>query len=215
MIFKDIKIFLQNVWKNNLIINMILETQFSFNIIFIQKLSWTTIYSIPSFKSRKGKDLVGVLSHPNWLMFANNTSNINDYLRVITYVNIRLSVFCFSLWKNIYNHRDILPVFFFNNNKVFFLINIYSDLLQLALKYLKDTEVDVYNVLVILILEIVNGILTFYTILALVIYYLTLWIFYLWVYQFLLTVFLLDTWTIVKIFDMLLDVIPLVCSSLF
>ena len=39
MIFKDIKIFSQNVWKNNLIINMILETQFSFNIIFIQRPS--------------------------------------------------------------------------------------------------------------------------------------------------------------------------------
>jgi len=147
MIFKDIKIFLQNVWKKNLIINTILETLFSFNIIFIQKPSWTTI---PSSKSRKGEDLVGVLSHPNWLMFANNISNINDYLRVITYVNIRLSVFCFSLWKDIYNYRDISLVSFFNNNKVFFLINIYSDLLQSALKYLKDTEVNIYNVLVMM-----------------------------------------------------------------
>jgi len=129
---------------------MILETLFSFNIIFIQKLSWTTIYSIPSFKSRKDEDLVGVLSHPNWLMFANNTSNINDYPRVITYVNIRLSVFCFSLQKDIYNYRDFSLVSFFNNNKVFFLINIYSDLLQSALKYLKDTEVNVYNVLVMM-----------------------------------------------------------------
>jgi len=81
-------------------------------------------------------------------MFANNASNINDYLRVITYVNIRLSAFCFSLWKDIYNHRDISLISFFNNNEVFFLINIYSDSLQLALKYLKDTEVDVHNVLV-------------------------------------------------------------------
>jgi len=56
------------------------------------------------------------------------------------------------------------------------LINIYSDSLQLALKYLKDTEVDVHNVLVM-----------------------TLQILYLWVYQLLLTMFLLDTQTIVKI----------------
>jgi len=65
MIFKDIKIFSQNVWKNNLIVNMILETQFSFNIIFIQEPSWTTIYSIPSSKSRKGEGLVGVPSYLN------------------------------------------------------------------------------------------------------------------------------------------------------
>ena len=35
MIFKDIKIFLQNMWKNNFITNTILETHFAFNIVFI------------------------------------------------------------------------------------------------------------------------------------------------------------------------------------
>ena len=83
-------------------------------------------------------------------MFLNNSSNANDYLRVITYVNIRLSLFCFSLHKDIYNHRDILLVFFFNNNNILFLLNIYSDSLQLALKYLKDMEVDIYNVLIMM-----------------------------------------------------------------
>ena len=39
MIIKDIKIFSQNVHKNNLIVNTILETKFSFNIIFIQEPS--------------------------------------------------------------------------------------------------------------------------------------------------------------------------------
>ena len=69
---------------------MILETQFSFDIIFIQEPSWTIIRFIPSSKSRKSEGLVGVPSHPNWIIFANNTSNINDYPRVITYINIRL-----------------------------------------------------------------------------------------------------------------------------
>jgi len=32
-----LKFFSQNIWKNKLIINTILETQFSFDIIFIQK----------------------------------------------------------------------------------------------------------------------------------------------------------------------------------
>jgi len=39
MIFKDIKIFSQNIWKNNLIVNIILETKFSFDVIFIQEPS--------------------------------------------------------------------------------------------------------------------------------------------------------------------------------
>jgi len=65
MIIKNIKIFLQNVQKNNLIVNTILKTQFEFNVIFIQEPSWLTIHSIPSFKSQEGKELVGVPNHPN------------------------------------------------------------------------------------------------------------------------------------------------------
>jgi len=77
-------------------------------------------------------------------------SNANNYPRVITYINIRLSLFHFSLWKDIYNYRNILLVSFFNNNDILFLINIYLDSFQSALKYLKDTEVDIYNVLIII-----------------------------------------------------------------
>ena len=43
MIFKDIEIFSQNICKNSLLINTILEVNSSFNIIFIQELSWSTI----------------------------------------------------------------------------------------------------------------------------------------------------------------------------
>jgi len=46
MIINDIKIFSQNVQKNNLIVNTIFESKFDFDIIFIQEPSWTTIYSI-------------------------------------------------------------------------------------------------------------------------------------------------------------------------
>ena len=72
---------------------MILETRFSFDIIFIQEPSWTTIHSIPSLISREGEALVGVPNYPNWLTFASYVPNTNDYPRVITYVNIRLSLF--------------------------------------------------------------------------------------------------------------------------
>ena len=39
MIVKDLKFFLQNVHKNNFIINTILEVNHNFNIIFIQEPS--------------------------------------------------------------------------------------------------------------------------------------------------------------------------------
>jgi len=135
--------------KNNLIVNTILEIHFKFNILFIQEPSWLTIHSIPSSKSRDSKELVRVPNHFNWLVFTNKSSNICDCSRVITYVNIRLSPLQFSLCKDILSHRDISIVSLFINNNIFFLINIYSDSLQLALKYLKDTRVDIPNTLAI------------------------------------------------------------------
>ena len=65
MILKDLKIFSQNVRKINFIINMILKTNNNFNIIFIQKLFWITLQSIPSPFTCKGNPLVEVVNHPN------------------------------------------------------------------------------------------------------------------------------------------------------
>ena len=56
--------------------------------------------------------------------------------------------FQFSLWKNIYNYRDICCFSFFNNTDIYYMINVYSDASQTALKYLKDTEANIHNILV-------------------------------------------------------------------
>jgi len=148
MILKEIKIFSQNIQKNNLVVNTILETQFSFDIVFIQEPSWTTICSIPSSKSKEREELVGVLNHSNWITFFRNSSESNDYPKVIVYINIRLSSLYFSFQKDIYNHRDISLISFVNNSIIFFLLNVYSNVSQSALKYLKDTEANINNVLI-------------------------------------------------------------------
>ena len=145
MIIKDLKKFSQNIQKNNLIINIILKTQSDFDIIFIQELSWSTIHSIPSSKSKNRKELV---EDPNWITFSKPSTKEKNSLWVVSYINIRLSSLYFLLYKDIFNHRDISLIFFFNNNSIFFLINIYSDLSQIALKYLKDTEVIINNILI-------------------------------------------------------------------
>ena len=95
---------------------------------------WTTLRTIPN--------------HLNWLTFAREPCLSNDYPRVIIYINVRLSSFCFSLQKDIINHKDILLASFFNNNVIFWIMNIYSDSSHSALKYLKDTEVNIMNLLI-------------------------------------------------------------------
>ena len=93
--------------------------------------------------------LLGVPNHPNWLIFAREPCLTNDSPRVIIYINVRLSSLCFSLQKDIINYRDILLASFFNNSIVYWIINIYSDSSHSALKYLKDTEVNILNLLII------------------------------------------------------------------
>jgi len=97
MIYKEIKIFSQNVWKNSLIINTILEVKTTFNIIFIQEPSWYSICSIPSLLNCKDETLIGVVNYPNWLTFIRPDTNESDDSRIIIYINIRLSSLCFSI----------------------------------------------------------------------------------------------------------------------
>ena len=149
MIFKEIKIYLQNVCKNNFLINIILKTHFDFDIIFIQKLLWSVIQSILSSINYKEDILIGVPNHPSWTVFSRCSLQANNFPQVITYINIRLSSLWFSLWNNVLNHKDILCISFLNHSLSYFLINIYSDSSQLALKYLKNTEVNIGNILIL------------------------------------------------------------------
>jgi len=76
--------------------------------------------------------------------------HVSDSPRVITYINIHISSLCFALRNNILNHRDISCISLFNQDLIYFLINVYLDLSQSALKYLKDTEVNINNVLIMI-----------------------------------------------------------------
>ena len=143
---KSISIFSQNIHKNKLLTNIILEVQRTFNIIFIQELLWS---SISSYSNRESNELVGIPNYSNWIIFFRNPSNSNDSPRAITYINIWLINLHFILHNDIFNCKDISCISFFNCSFIYFLLNVYFDSSQLALKYLKDTEVNINNVLII------------------------------------------------------------------
>ena len=150
MIFDNLKIFFQNICKNTFIVNTILKTYSHFDIILLQESPWSIIHTIPSSTHYKEEALVGSPNYPNWLFFTRLPVNQLDCLRVMAYVNICLSSFHFTLQKDIINHKDILLILFFSNNVCSFIMNIYSDLSHSALKYLKDTEVNINNLLIMI-----------------------------------------------------------------
>ena len=90
---------------------------------------------------------MGSNHHSNWISFARIPLDDKDFPRVIAYINICLSPLCFLLCKDIINHRDISLISFFNNNVCYYILNVYSDSSHSALKYLKDTEVNIDNVI--------------------------------------------------------------------
>jgi len=83
-------------------------------------------------------------------MFARISNTKNEHLRVLIYINIRISRLHFSLRKDIFNLRNINLVSFFNCSHLYFLINVYSDDQQSVFKHLKNTEVNLNNVLIMI-----------------------------------------------------------------
>ena len=148
MILDNLNILLQNVHKNHLIVNTILETQSHFDIILIQEPPWLVICQVPSNVNSESKNLIETVHHPNWILFTTNPVNKTTSLRVTVYINICHSPLCFSLHHDIINYPDILLMSFTNNHVQYFIMNVYLDSSHTALKYLKDIEVNIDNVLI-------------------------------------------------------------------
>ena len=146
MIVENLKIFSQNIRKNSLLANTLPETLTYFDIILIQEPPWSEICKISSSSNCEGDPLMGFSHHPNQTIFARIPSNNKDFPRVLAYVNICLFALCFLLHKDIFNHRDVSLISFSINNTCFYILNVYSDLSHTALKYLKDTEVNINNI---------------------------------------------------------------------
>ena len=103
----------------------------------------------PEFNEFQRYPFIRVSNHPNWLTFARELSSSNKSPRVIIYINIRLLSLCSSFRKDIINHRDIILTSFFNNNSTFWIMNVYSDSSYTVSKYLKNTKMNLLNLLII------------------------------------------------------------------
>jgi len=100
---------------------------------------------VPSSLNKEGENIIGTPHYLSWIIFAWLTLDDDKHPRVIMYINVRLISLRFSLRKDILNHCNIS---FFNHSIMCFILNIYSDDCQNTLKYLKNTEVNLNNILI-------------------------------------------------------------------
>jgi len=107
------------------------------------------ICQILSSMFEEEKNIIRAPHHSSWIIFTRLLINDNDYLRVNIYINIKLIKLYFLLRKDIHNNWNINIISFFNYSSMCFIINIYLDNQQTVLKYLKNTEVNLNNVLII------------------------------------------------------------------
>ena len=124
MILKSLKIFSQNVHKNRLLIDTILENNKNINIFFIQEPPWSIIHNISSSTSKEEEKIISAPNYSLWTTFPRALNTENEHLRVLTYINIKLIRLCFSLRKDIFNYRDINLLLFFNCGIMCFIINV-------------------------------------------------------------------------------------------
>ena len=114
----------------------------------IQEPFWFFTRHIFFHKSKNSQPIFSTFNHPVWLQLIQLPSHEGNKLCTITYINSRLAKLQFFLRKDIFNHYDIDLVSFFNRSQVYFLLNIYFNKHQTTLRYLKNIEFNINNILI-------------------------------------------------------------------
>ena len=145
-----IRIYSQNVWKNYVLVDSLLEFQKDlYNILFIQEPPWNFIQFAPSTSSPGGQEVVGAPIHPEWTQVVRFPQDSEQMPRVMCFIHSRLSRLRFALRRDIVDHRDIQLLSFFNRGRCQFLMNVYSDDLHTAVDFLSREALNIPNLLYI------------------------------------------------------------------
>ena len=122
----ELRIYLQNVYKNYVLVDTFLEFQKDlYNIFFVQEPLWNFIWHAPSTTSLEGDKVVGASIHPDWTQVVCLPRVSESPPQVMAFIYTRLSRLRFALRRDIIDHWDILLLSFFNRNECHFLMNVY------------------------------------------------------------------------------------------
>jgi len=143
-----IRIYSQNVQKNYVLVDSLLESQKNlYDILFIQEPPWNFIQFAPSTSSPGGQEVIGAPIYPEWTQVVRFPQDSEQMPRVMCFIHSRLSRLCFALRRDIVDHRDIQLLSFFNRGRCQFLMNVYSDDLHTAVDFLSREALNIPNLL--------------------------------------------------------------------
>ena len=145
-----IRIYSQNVQKNYVLLDSLLESQKDlYDILFIQEPPWNFICFAPSTTASGGDEVVGAPIHPDWTQVVRFPQSSEQTPRVMCFIHSRLSRLCFTFRRDIVDYRDIQLLSFFNRGQCQFLMNIYSDDLHTAVDFLSNAAPNIPHLLYI------------------------------------------------------------------
>ena len=111
-------IYSQNVQKNYVLVDSLLESQKDlYDILFIQEPPWNFIRFAPFTSSSGGQEIVGAPIHPEWTQVVQFPQDSEQMPRVMCFIHSRLSRLRFALRRDIVDHRDIQLLSFFNRGR--------------------------------------------------------------------------------------------------
>ncbi|KAF9439635.1 hypothetical protein P691DRAFT_641508, partial [Macrolepiota fuliginosa MF-IS2] len=137
-----VRIYLQNICKNNFSTSVLLEQlKDSIDIIFLQEPPWSRIRSAPSMVSLEGDDIIGAPKHPDWVCMVRLPHLGEQHPRVMAYVHSQLSLMRPAIRPDLVDHCDIQIVSLYSKGEAFYFMNVYLDAQHTAIDLL-SREVD-------------------------------------------------------------------------
>ena len=86
-----IRIYSQNVQKNYVLVDSLLESQKDlYDILFIQEPPWNFIRFAPSTTASRGDEVVGAPIHPDWTQVVRFPQSSEQTPRVMCFIHSRL-----------------------------------------------------------------------------------------------------------------------------
>ena len=129
--------------------NSILENnKNTIDVILIQELPKSLICHVLSHSDPLGDPIYDTPNYPNWTLLIRQKPAQENYTRVATYVNKKLMKMRFTLRPDIINHRDINILAFYSGQHSNYIINVYSDDNQNALRVLNCNIIDLNDTVV-------------------------------------------------------------------